>query len=95
MVPIMVTYDVFVVIESLVKNQCKGKPCNFLLYNPLPPFFFFNSLIYSSHLHVSSWSMVFSILIGVGEALLQEFEIRFLAHGAMDVLGIVYPQCWM
>jgi len=35
----MVTYDVFVVIESLVKNQCKGKPCNFLLLAFYPIFF--------------------------------------------------------
>jgi hypothetical protein len=39
--------------------------------------------------------MVLSILIGVGEALNQELEIRFPAHGAMDVLGIGYPQYWM
>jgi hypothetical protein len=35
--------------------------------------------------------MVLSVLIGIGEALIQELEIRFLAHGAMDVIGIVYP----
>ncbi len=38
--PFMVIDDVFVVIESLVNNQCKGKPYNFLLFNLLPPFFF-------------------------------------------------------
>jgi hypothetical protein len=40
MVPSMVTKDVFVVVESLVKNQCKGKPCNFQPFGPLPPIFF-------------------------------------------------------
>jgi hypothetical protein len=39
--------------------------------------------------------MVLSVLIGIGEALIQELEIRFLAHGAMDALGIGYPQYWM
>jgi hypothetical protein len=39
--------------------------------------------------------MVFLVLIGVGEALIQELEIRFLVHGAMDALGIGYPQYWM
>ncbi len=39
--------------------------------------------------------MVFSVLTGVGKALIQELEIRFLAHGAMDALGIGYPQYWM
>jgi hypothetical protein len=36
--------------------------------------------------------MVFFVLIGVGEALIQELEIKFLAHGAMDAFGIGYPQ---
>jgi hypothetical protein len=40
MVPSMVTNDVFVVVKSLVKNQCKGKPCNFLPFSPLPLIFF-------------------------------------------------------
>jgi len=40
-VPFMVTNDVFVVVESLVKNQCKGKPCNFLPFIPLPPILFY------------------------------------------------------
>ncbi len=36
--------------------------------------------------------MVFlSVLVGLGEALVQELGIRFLAHGVMDALGIVYP----
>ncbi len=35
--------------------------------------------------------MVFFVLIGVGEALVQELEIRFPAHGVMDALGIMYP----
>jgi len=36
--------------------------------------------------------MVFFVLIGVGEALIQELEIKFLAHGVMDAFGIGYPQ---
>jgi hypothetical protein len=40
MVPSMLTKDVFVVVESLVKNQCKGKPCNFQPFGPLPPIIF-------------------------------------------------------
>jgi hypothetical protein len=38
-VPSMVTKDVFVVVESLVKNQCKGKLYNFLTFSPFPPIF--------------------------------------------------------
>jgi hypothetical protein len=89
MVLSMVTKDVFVVVESLVKNQCKGKPCNFLLFIPLPPIFFF--LIDFFHFHVGSKFVVLSVLIGVGEALVQELGIRFIAHGVMDALAIVYP----
>jgi len=40
-VPSMVTQDVLVVVESLVKNQCKGKPYNFLPFIPLTQFFYF------------------------------------------------------
>ncbi len=87
----MVTYDVFVVIESLAKNQCKGTPCNFLTFNLLPHFFS-NFLIYSFHSHASSKSTVLFVLISVGEALIQKLEIKFLAHGAMDAFGIGYPQ---
>jgi hypothetical protein len=36
MVPFMVIDDVFIVMKSLVKNQCKGKPCNFLFFSLLP-----------------------------------------------------------
>jgi hypothetical protein len=39
--------------------------------------------------------MVFSVLTSVGKALIQELEIRFPAHGAMDALGIGYSQYWM
>jgi len=38
--PFMVIEDVFAIVESLVKNQCRGKPCNFLHFNLLPPIFF-------------------------------------------------------
>jgi len=33
------------------------------------------------------------VLVRVEETLIQELEARFLAHGVMDALGIVYPQC--
>jgi hypothetical protein len=88
----MVTKDVFVVFESLMKNQCKGKPCNFLPFKPLPPIFFPNFLICFVHFHVGSKFVVLSVLIRIGEALVQKLEIRFLAPGVMDVLGIVYPR---
>jgi hypothetical protein len=91
MVPLMVTKDVFVVFKSLVKNQCKGKPCNFLPIKPLPPIFFPNFLICFVHLHVSNKFMVLLILIGARNFLVQKLEIRFPAHGVMDVLEIVYP----
>jgi len=67
--PFMVIEDVFVVVESLVKNQCKGKPYNFLPFSLLPPFFF--QLFYSffSPSCVGNKSMVLSVLIGVREAL--------------------------
>jgi hypothetical protein len=42
------------------------------------------------HFHASNKFVVLSILIGVGGALVQKLEIRFLAHGVMDVLGIMY-----
>ncbi len=35
--------------------------------------------------------MVLSVLISVGKALVQELEIRFPAHGVMDVLGLCIP----
>jgi len=68
MVPSMVLEDVFFIVESLVKNQCKGEPYNFLPFNPLPHFFS-NYLIHFFHLRIGSKSVVLSILIGVGEAL--------------------------
>jgi hypothetical protein len=92
MVPSMVTKDVFAIVESFVKNQCKGKPCNFIFFNPLAPNFFFQFLICFFHLHVGNKSMVLCVLIGVGEALVQKLEIKFPAHNVMDVLGIVYYQ---
>jgi hypothetical protein len=39
--------------------------------------------------------MVLFVLIGVGKALVWDLEIRFRAHGVMNVLGIVYPQFWV
>jgi hypothetical protein len=88
----MVTKDVFVVVGTLVKNQCKGKPCNFHPFKPLPLIFFPNFLICFVHLQVGSKFVVLFVLIGVGKALVQKFEIRFLAPGVMDVFGIVYPR---
>jgi hypothetical protein len=44
------------------------------------------------HLHVGSKSMVMFVLIGAKKTLVRELEIRFLTHGVMDVLGILYPQ---
>jgi hypothetical protein len=35
------------------------------------------------------------VLVGVIKTLIQELETRFLAHGVMDALGIVYPQYWL
>jgi hypothetical protein len=39
--------------------------------------------------------MVLFVLMGVKEVFVQKLEIRFLAHGVMDVLGIMYPQYWI
>jgi hypothetical protein len=65
---LMVTKDVFVVIESLVKNQCKGRPCNFLPFSPLPPIF--SQIFIFFHLRACNKFVVLSILIGVGKILL-------------------------
>ncbi len=62
--PSMVTKDVFVIVESLMKNQRKGKPWNFLPFRPLSPSFFPNSLICFFHLHVGSKFVVQYVLIG-------------------------------
>jgi hypothetical protein len=34
-------------------------------------------------------------LVRAVETLIQELETRFLTHGVMDVLRIVYPQYWL
>jgi len=34
-------------------------------------------------------------LVGVVETLIQELETRFLAHGVIDVFGILYSQYWL
>jgi hypothetical protein len=91
-VPSIVIEDVFVVVESLARDQRKGKSCNFLPFNPLPPMFFPIFFICFFHLHASRKFMVLFALIGAGKVLVQDLEIRFLAHGVMNVLGIVYPQ---
>jgi hypothetical protein len=41
--------------------------------------------------HFHAGNKFLSILIGVGEVLVQDLEIRFPARGVMDELGIVYP----
>jgi len=43
--------------------------------------------------YVSPW-----LLCGLAKAienLMRELEIRFLAHGVMNALGIVYPRYWL
>ncbi len=87
----MVTEDVFTVIKSLVKNRCKDKPYNFLSFQPFAFNLFFQFFNFF-HLHVGSKSMVMFVLIGAKKTLVRELEIRFLTHGVMDVLGILYPQ---
>jgi hypothetical protein len=94
-VPFIVIENVFVVVESLVRNQCKGKSCNFLPFNPLPPIFFPIFLICFFHLHASRKFVVLFVLIGAGKVLIQDLEIRFPTHGVMNVLGILYPQFWV
>jgi hypothetical protein len=39
--------------------------------------------------------MVLFVFIGVRGVFVEKLEIRFLAHGVMDVLRIVYPQYWI
>jgi hypothetical protein len=34
-------------------------------------------------------------LARAAKTLIQQLETRFLAHGVMDALGIVYPQYWL
>ncbi len=87
----MVTKDAFTIVKSLVKNQCKDKPCNFLSIHPFALNFFSNSSIFF-HLHASSKFVVLYVLIKARKTLVQKLEIRFLTHGVMDVLGILYPR---
>jgi hypothetical protein len=35
------------------------------------------------------------VLVRATKTLIQELETRFLTHGVMDVLGIMYPQHWL
>jgi hypothetical protein len=95
MVLSMVIDDVFVVVESLVRNQCKGKSCNFLPFNLLSPNFFPIFFICFFHLHVGRKFMVLFVLIVVRKALVRNLEIRFPAHGVMNVFRIMYPQFWV
>jgi hypothetical protein len=58
-VPSMVTNDVFVV-ESLVKNQCKGKPYNFIPFSLLPFFLKINFDFFFTFMQVVSlWFYLF------------------------------------
>jgi hypothetical protein len=45
------------------------------------------------HVYVSQWFLCG--LVGTIENLMRELEIKFLAHGVMNDLGIVYPQYWL
>jgi hypothetical protein len=44
-------------------------------------------------IYVSSWFLCG--LAGDAKNLVRALEIRFLAHGVMNALGIVYPQYWL
>ncbi len=83
------TKDVFAIVESLVKNQCKG--------NALKHFHFFVLLFVDFFHFIFSYlckSMVFVCFAGATKKLM-ELKIRFPTHGVMNVLGIVYPQYWL
>jgi hypothetical protein len=45
------------------------------------------------HVYVRQWFLCG--LVGTTENLMRELEIKFLAHGVMNDLGIVYPQYWL
>jgi hypothetical protein len=86
----MVKKDVLVAVESLVKNQCKSKPCKFF---PLYISSTFNKkfvVFLVTFMQVTSPWFVF-VFIEFEEALIQRLETKFLAHGVMDVHEIVYP----
>jgi len=86
----MVKKDALVVVESLVKNQCKSKPCNFFpIYLP-STFLKKIDVFFVTFMQATSPWFVF-VFIEFEEALIQKLETKFLAHGVMDVREIVYP----
>ncbi len=86
----MVKKDVLVVDESLVENQCKSKPCNFFPFY-LSSTFSKKIVVFSvTFMQATSPWFVF-VFIEFEEALIQNLETKFLAHGIMDVHEIVYP----
>ncbi len=58
MLPSMVTKDVFVIVESLVKNEYKGKPNNFFLY-ALHPIFTPIHIFFHGHASRKSMNCVY------------------------------------
>jgi hypothetical protein len=107
--PTFVIEFIFVVVESLVKNQCKGKFLKFYLLACLIVFFQFVKFCFIFMLLqrlLEAWLQVWlskvilllcnvDVLAGIVKTLIQELKTRFLAHGFMDVLRIVYPQYWL
>ncbi len=89
--PSYVTKDVIIVIESLVKSQCKGNALKH--FQIFFVFFLLISFICLFPIFVSSWFL--GGLVGVAKKLMKVLEIRFPTHGVMNALGIVYPQYWL
>ncbi len=107
--PTFVIGFIFVVVESLVKNQCKGKLLKLHLLVYLIFFFKFVEFCFIFMLLqglLETWLQVWlskvvlllcnvDVLARAAKTLIQELETRFPAHGLMDVLGIVYPKYWL
>ncbi len=107
--PTFVIESIFDVVESLVKNQCKGKllklyllACLIIIFQFVKFYFIFMLLqgLMEECLQIWLSKVVLLLcnvdaLVGATETLIQELETRFLAHGVMDALGIVYPQYWL
>jgi hypothetical protein len=103
--PTFVSKSIFVIVESLVKNQCNSKFLKLYLLACLIVFFqfvkFYFTFMFLQGL-LEAWLQIWlskvvlllcnvDALAGVVETLIQELETRFPTHGVMDVLGIVYP----
>jgi hypothetical protein len=109
MMPTFVTEFIFVVVESLVKNQCEGKFLKFSLLACLIIFFQFVKFCFIFTLLqglLEAWLQVWlsrvvlllcnvHALVGAVETSVEELETRFPTHGVMYALGIVYPQYWL